>query len=454
MKIFDTLTAGKRDFVPLTHEVKLYVCGVTPYATSHVGHAMSYIVFDVLRRYLEFQGYSVRHVQNFTDIDDKLIQRAHLLETTVAELAEQNIELYFRDMDALGIKRAHIYPRATQEMPRIIDMISGLIQGGFAYPSDGDVYFRVNRVSDYGRLGKRNLDSMVAGARVEVSEQKENPMDFVLWKKEKPGEPSWSSPWGDGRPGWHIECSAMSMAYLGETIDIHGGGQDLIFPHHENEIAQSEAYTGKVPFSRFWMHNGLLQLGDEKMSKSLGNLVTIQEALERYSTDALRLFFLSSHYRNPLAYSHEGVLAMEKAAERLRNALQPAPIEEGSESLDPGPYRQRFTDSMDDDFNSPQALAVLFDLTREINRAKDNQAVGKAQEMLRELTCILGLNLLEPQRAVSSDISAFIDLLVNTRTELRAAKQWVLADQIRDRLVELNVVLEDTSRGTGWKYRV
>ncbi len=324
MKIFNTLSGKKEEFAPGGDDVKMYVCGINPYSDAHIGHAMSYIIFDVVRRYLEFRGYKVKHVENVTDVEDNIIATANRLGIPVKELTEKYTERYFEDMDALNILRAHVYPRATQEIPKIIEVVNGLIDKGFAYATGGIVYFRVRRDPDYGKLSHRTLDQMMAGARIEVGEEKEDPMDFVLWKAAKPGEPAWDSPWGKGRPGWHIECSAMSLRYLGEQLDIHGGGQDLVFPHHENEIAQSEGFTGKKPFVKYWMHNGLLQMGAEKMSKSLGNLITIREALEKYSADALRIFVLSSYYRSPLTYSEEALEAAEKGAERLRQAADGA----------------------------------------------------------------------------------------------------------------------------------
>ena len=352
MKLYNTLSGQLEEFVPAdANEVKMYVCGVTPYSSTHVGHALSYVVFDTLRRYLEYTGYTVRHIQNFTDVDDKIIQRAQESGIPEDELVEEFIGDYFQTMDALNIQRAAEYPRATREIPRIIDAIAGLIDRGHAYPAAGDVYFRVTSKDDYGKLSHRTLDSMIAGARIQVDENKEHPMDFVLWKGAKAGEPSWDSPWGAGRPGWHIECTAMSLEYLGEQLDIHGGGQDLVFPHHENEIAQSECYTGAKPFSRYWMHNGLLQLGSDKMSKSLGNLVSVADALERYSPDAMRLYFLSSHYRSPLAYSDEGAAAIERSLDRVRHALTPG---DGSgPAVDAGSHRARFAAAMDDDLNTP-----------------------------------------------------------------------------------------------------
>jgi cysteinyl-tRNA synthetase len=454
MKLYDTLTAQKREFTPSSgNRVRMYVCGITPYAPCHIGHAMSYVVFDVLRRYLEFLGYQVDHIQNFTDIDDKIIQRASQEGVTPRELAQRYIDEYFSQMDALNVKRASLYPRATQEIPRIIEMVKALVERGYAYVSNGDVYFRVRKAEGYGKLSHRSLEGMMAGARVEPGTGKEHPMDFALWKAARPGEPSWESPWGPGRPGWHIECSAMSLSYLGETLDIHGGGQDLIFPHHENEIAQSEAFTGVTPFVRFWVHNGLLQLGEEKMSKSLGNLVTLKEALSRYTPDALRLFFLSSHYRSPLVFSEEGLASMERAMERLRNALR-LEGSSGGEALDPEPYRRSFLEAMDDDLNTPQALASLFDLAREINRAREaGRDVAEAQRTLRELGGILGLTFREPGAEEVLAARPFIELLVETRAELRAARQFALADRIRARLGELGIILEDTPQGTRWRYR-
>jgi cysteinyl-tRNA synthetase len=452
MKLSDTLTGEKRDFEPAGDVVKIYVCGVTPYSASHVGHAMSYIVFDVLHRYLEYRGYKVHRVQNFTDIDDKLIARAALQGTTVEELAGQYIDEYFEDMDALNVRKADEYPRATQEVPKIIEVIAGLIDKDFAYPSNGDVYFRVTKNASYGKLSHRSIDSMRAGARVEAGVEKDHPMDFALWKGAKEGEPAWDSPWGPGRPGWHIECSAMSLHYLGESIDIHGGGQDLVFPHHENEIAQSEAFTGVTPFARFWLHNGLLLKGDEKMSKSLGNLVSIREALESYSSDAIRMGVLKSHYRGPGYYSDEALAENERALRRFRQALL-APAKAGAErKLDAVSYRERFEGAMDDDLNTPQALATLFDLAREINRdAEAGSDVGDAQGLLRELGGeIFGLTFQEQQAEVGDDKVAQIQELVDRRTALRAARQFGEADGVRDQLAVMGVALTDGADGTTW----
>ena len=450
MKIHNTLSGKTEDFVALDGKVNMYVCGITPYSASHIGHAMMSVIFDVVRRYLEFKGYDVRHIQNFTDIDDKMILAANSTGIDVADLAESNITDYLAEMDALNVARAHEYPRATAEIGKITEIIAKLIEKGYAYPVAGDVYFRVNQDEDYGKLSNRDLDGLIAGARVEVDERKEDAMDFALWKSQKPGEPAWDSPWGMGRPGWHIECSAMAIKYLGSSIDIHGGGRDLIFPHHENEIAQSESFTDEVPFSRFWMHNGMLRLGEDKMSKSIGNIVTVGEALSSYSPDALRLFFLSSHYRAPLLYTEANVAGQERALERLKNAVRLASAASVGSTIDASPAKAQFVEAMDDDFNTPRALAAMFDLAREINRGKDEGAdVLGAQDTLRELSGVLGISL--DGTAETSGAGPFVQMLVNVRTELRAARQFDIADSIRDRLSELGVTIEDTPEGTEWR---
>ena len=453
MKLYSTLSRRAESFSAPDGKVRMYVCGLTPYAPSHVGHAMQAVVFDVVRRYLEFKGYQVEHVQNFTDIDDKMIQAANRTGVSTTELAEDNTRLYLDEMDTLNVLRAHSYPRATQEIPRIVEMIGTLVDKGYAYAVNGDVYFRVRADEDYGKLSNRSLDSLISGARVEVDESKEDPADFALWKSQKPGEPAWDSPWGAGRPGWHIECSAMSIGYLGETIDIHGGGQDLVFPHHENELAQSEAFTEKTPFARFWVHNGSVRLGEDKMSKSLGNIISVGEALDRFSPDALRLFFLRSHYRSPLEYSDQNIEAQERAAERLRNALRPGRDGSGS-PLDAARFRERFVEAMDDDLNTPRALAAIFDLARDINRDRDADVdVVAAQGALKEMSGLLGLTLEERTDQSSGDIAPFVEMLVETRSELRATGQYELADGIRNRLEDAGVVLEDKPDGTLWRRR-
>lgn len=476
MKVFDTLSGQKKEFKPAGKTVTMYVCGVTVYDECHIGHAMSYVIFDAIRRYLEYRGYKVKHVQNFTDIDDKIINRANQLGISSSELAEKYIKEYFEDMDALNIERAHVYPRATEEVPKIIEVIQGLIDKGNAYESQGSVYFRVRNFAGYGKLSRQELDDMVSSGSAEEA-GKENALDFALWKAAKPGEPFWPSPWGQGRPGWHIECSAMALKYLGKSLDIHGGGQDLIFPHHENEITQSESFTGVAPFVRHWLHNGLLQLGESKMSKSLGNLITVKQALEQYSPDAIRLFILSSHYRSPLTYSEEVVKAAESGMERLRQASKNGGKAKVKNALDAEPYRDRFIASMDDDFNTAQALAVLFELAREINRCgEENIDVAAAQNCLKEWAGVLGFTLAEPKKpplqaepfvailkevakkfspmpAYEAEMNAeqLIKVLIKTREELRQAKQWQLADDIRLRLTGLGVALEDTPKGTIWK---
>jgi len=461
-RIYNTLSRTTEPFEPLEPgRVRLYVCGPTVYAKAHVGHGMSAVVFDVVRRFLEYRGYQVRHVMNYTDVEDKIIRRAAELGVSPEALAAQHQREYEEHLRALNIELPHVRPQASQEIDTIVRMIEGLIAADFAYRVDGDVYFRVARDPDYGRLSGRRPEEMRAGARLEIDERKEDPADFALWKAARPGEPAWPSPWGPGRPGWHIECSAMNLRYLGEQIDIHGGGNDLIFPHHENEIAQTESLTGK-PFARTWMHNGMLQLKGEKMSKSLGNLVTIEEFLARHEADVFRLMVLHSHYRSPLTYSDEVVQQAEAALERLRSALRPArPAGAGPEvgeilRREAESARQRFVEAMEDDFNTSSALAAIFDLVRAINLARDAGAdeatLHLGQEVLRELTGVLGLRL--ERRAVGGgDSTRYIDMLVEVRDELRRARQWALADRIRDRLAAEGVVLEDDPNGTRWERR-
>ena len=455
MQLHDTLSNTRSELLPALAEdgvVRMYVCGVTPYSESHVGHALHAIVFDVLRRYLDWRGIPVRHVQNFTDIDDKLIDRANRLGVPMAELAAQNIEDYFRQLRAMNVQPAHVYPRVTEVVPQIIEFIQGLISKDFAYESGGDVYYRVRKfgAAAYGALSRRDIDDLLSGARIDPTELKSDPLDFALWKTAKPGEPSWESPWGPGRPGWHIECSAMALHALGEQIDIHGGGADLIFPHHTNEIAQTEAYTEKPPFARIWMHNALLQLSGDKMSKSVGNLVTIAEALESFGGDALRMFVITSHYRSPSSYTDEAMDAAKAGVERLRNAAFRTGAA-GGEVLDPGATRSTFIEAMEDDLNTPRALAALFDLTRDINRATDAGGnTADARATLRELCDVLGLSL-QATSSSTQQAAPFIDLLVTLRTELRAAKQWQLADHVRDGLLELGVEVKDGPEGTVWQ---
>ena len=454
MKIYSTLTRKKEEFVPLKEgEVTMYVCGVTPYMDAHVGHAMSYITFDVIRRYLEYKGYLVRFIQNVTDIDDKIIDRALGQNTTTSELAGKYFSSFTEDLSALNVRPADQFPQATSEIPKMLEMIQTLIDKGHAYAAkSGSVYFRVTSMPDYGKLSGRKLEDMMAGARIEIGDEKEHPMDFVMWKASKPGEPSWPSPWGEGRPGWHIECSAMALKYLGESVDIHGGGQDLIFPHHENEIAQSECTTGVKPFVRYWLHNGLLKLGDEKMSKSLGNLVTIKEILKSFSSDGVRLFVISSYYRNPLTYSLQALEASQKGAERLAKAASLENTGSLPYDMDLEAIEDTFIRSMDDDFDTPKAVSVLFDLARQINTAKDTGAdIEKAQQLLTKLCAVLGLTL-DQEHKEPAEAKPFIELLVSVRKRLRQEKQYALADEIRCGLAELGVTIEDKPEGATWNF--
>jgi cysteinyl-tRNA synthetase len=460
LRIYNTLTRQKEPFEPLQPgRVSMYVCGPTVYSDAHVGHAMSALVFDIIRRYLEYRGYEVVHVMNYTDVDDKIIIRANQEGVDPIQLAERYIEEFQHHIRDLNIKPATRYPRATQEIPQIVHMIEELGEAGFAYEVEGDVYFRVIRDNNYGRLSGRHLEDMQAGARVDINERKENPMDFALWKSAKPGEPAWDSPWGKGRPGWHIECSAMNLHHLGEQIDIHGGGNDLIFPHHENEIAQTESLTGKA-FARYWVHNGMMQLSGEKMSKSLGNIVSIRAFLSKHEADALRMMVLNSSYRNPLTFSDDVITQAEKALERLRTALRPAPASNvGATQIEQAlqqqveATRQGFAECMDDDINTAGALGHMFDLARAINQSKDaGLDVTPAQALLRELMEVFGL---QPERTPveGGEAAPFVELLVMIRKELRQQKLWALSDLVRDRLVALGVVMEDSKEGTTWRWK-
>ena len=464
LRLYNTLTRKKEEFQTLEpNAVKMYVCGPTVYSDAHIGHAMSAIVFDVVRRYLEYRGYQVHYVMNFTDVDDKIINRANQMGVDPQALAETYIQAYRKHLEDLNILNATSNPRATQTMDKIQAMIQGLIEKGFAYPAkNGDVYFRITKDPGYGKLSGRKIDEMQAGARIEIEQEKEHPMDFAIWKAAKPGEPAWDSPWGKGRPGWHIECSAMNLAILGEQIDIHGGGNDLVFPHHENEIAQSECFTGK-PFARYWMHNGMLQLQGEKMSKSIGNLVTIDDFLAHHEPDALRMMILNGSYRAPLSYSEEIVDAAERGLDRMRTALKPAPASASGAPPETVKWladqseaaQQGFTEAMEDDFNSAGALAALFELVRVINTARDVGATDAqlkpAQQTLHSLTGVLGLRL-EEKKASGGDADRFIALLVEVRNEARKQKNWALSDLIRDRLKELGVAIEDGKDGTTWRW--
>ncbi len=460
--LYNTLTRERETFETLEPgKVRLYVCGPTVYDEAHVGHAMSSIVFDFIRRYLEYKGYAVRHVMNFTDVDDKIIARAQKSGDDPAEIAGRYAEKYKAQLDALNVLRPTVLPRVSQTIPEIIEMIAGLIESGHAYVTpNGDVYFRVRSDDDYGRLSRRKLDDAVSGTRVASSEEKVEEGDFALWKAAKPGEPSWDSPWGKGRPGWHIECSAMNLLHLGEQIDIHGGGNDLIFPHHENEIAQTENFTGKN-FARYWLHNGMLQLKGEKMSKSLGNLVTIEEFLSEHDADVLRLIIAGSSYRKPLAFNADVIADAERSIARFKTALRPAT---GAAEAGPAADALReqtaktqtaFEAAMDDDFNTAGGLAALFDLVRATNAARDAGVSGApfadAQGMFRKLTGVLGLRLAAPEADTGLPVAPFVELLLDVRLELRKAKQWALADKIRDDLKALGVLIEDTPQGSQWR---
>ena len=463
LKIYNTLARKTEEFQTIEPNfVKMYVCGVTVYNDAHVGHAMSALVFDIIRRYLEYRGYTVKHVMNYTDVDDKIINRAKQLGEEPLKLSQRYIQDYANDLKSLNVLPATSNPQVSTTIPLIIQFIEGLIEKGHAYAaSNGDVYFSVTSDADYGRLSGRKLDDMQAGSRIEVDEAKTHPMDFALWKAAKEGEISWDSPWGKGRPGWHIECSAMNLAELGEQIDIHGGGNDLIFPHHENEIAQSECYTGKE-FSRYWIHNGMLQLGGEKMSKSLGNIISIKEFLSKREADVMRMLVLNGTYRAPLLFNDDTLDAAQKNVERLKSALRPASISEGALNAEAvsalgkasDSAKTNFTEAMDNDFNTAGAIAALFELSKFINTARDNGATGEqlksAQNTFRGLAGVLGLKLEEKQG--SGDADAFINLLIEIRAEVRKQKLWALSDQIRDKLKELNVTIEDSKDGTKWRY--
>ncbi len=457
MQIYNTMTRKKEELVPLVPgQISMYACGPTVYNYFHIGNARPFIVFDTLRRYLEYRGYNVRFVQNFTDIDDKMIRRANEEGTTVKELGERFIKEYYHDADALGVRRASVNPRATEHIGEIIALVSTLIEKGHAYATaDGDVYFSVRSFSGYGKLSGQNIDDLENGARVDPDEAKRDPLDFALWKAEKPGEPSWQSPWGKGRPGWHIECSAMSMSILGETFDIHGGGQDLIFPHHENEIAQSEAATGH-PFARYWMHNGYINVDNQKMSKSLNNFFTVRDIAKEFDLEAVRMFMLGVQYRNPVNFSRDLILQAQTALERLRTAKErlaeakPAPAETAEDAAflaQLADFKARFNEAMDDDLNTADAIGVLFEFARAANtfvtepRGKEAIEAGKA--LFGELTGVLGLLTHEKAEEFPAEATA----LLEERQAARKAKNFARADEIRDALKELGFTVEDTANG-------
>lgn len=464
MKLYNTLTRQKEEFVPLEgNNVKMYACGPTVYNYFHIGNARCFVVFDMLRRYLEYRGYNVRFVQNFTDVDDKMIKRAREEGITVAEVAEKYIGEYFVDAKGLGVVPATVHPRATENIDEIISIISTLIEKGHAYESNGDVYFRTLSDKGYGKLSHMPIDELEKGARIDVSDEKEDALDFALWKAAKPGEPKWPSPWGEGRPGWHIECSAMVLRYLGETIDIHCGGQDLTFPHHENEIAQSECCTGK-PFARFWLHNGYINVNNTKMSKSLGNFFTVRDVAEKYGYAAIRFFILSAHYRSPINFSAEIIEQSKNALERIMNcrenlefykksAAAGEPSSEQLASLDG--YKAAFIEAMDDDFNTADGIAAIFELVRAANELIASNAplgaVERAAALLDELCGLMGF--VEPKSGDDEAFIAEVEAAVARRAAAKKAKNYAEADKIRAELLEQGIVLEDTPNGTKWSRR-
>jgi len=449
IQLYNSLTRKKEEFKPLGEEVRMYVCGVTVYDDSHLGHALSSIVFDVLDRYLEFRGFKVKKVQNFTDVDDKIINRANADETPWEVITEKYIESFFKSADGLNVRRAAVHPRATEDMPEIIELIKRLIDAEAAYELNGSVYYRVRSKSDYGKLSGQNIDEMLEGNRNEEG-GKEDPADFALWKAVKPEEPNWESPWGPGRPGWHIECSAMAFKHLGEQIDIHGGGLDLIFPHHENEVAQSESASGLTPFAGLWMHNGLLRTTGAAMSKSLGNAFNVNSALEEFSSDAIRLWILQSHYRTNPLLDKKLIGDAERSMRRIRQAVEAVPVI-SEKSLDPEPFKRRFIDAMDDDLNTPQALAAIFDLCRKMNRTRsDGNDVSAAAYLVRELTGALGFTLAAPPKKVTGLSDTEVNALVQQRKDARAEKRWGDADTVRDQLDAAGISISDTGSETDW----
>ncbi|QOF68199.1 cysteine--tRNA ligase [Actinobacillus sp. GY-402] len=455
LKIFNTLTREKEEFKPINpNRVGMYVCGVTVYDLCHFGHGRTFVSFDVITRYLRFLGYNLRYVRNITDVDDKIIKRALENNETCDQLVERMIAEMHKDFDALNILRPDVEPRATKHIPDIIAMVEALLRRGHAYvAADGDVMFDVQSFRQYGALSRQNLEQLQAGARVEIKSVKKNPMDFVLWKMSKPNEPSWDSPWGKGRPGWHIECSAMNSKELGNHFDIHGGGSDLMFPHHENEIAQSCcAHDGE--YVNYWLHTGMLTINEEKMSKSLNNFFTIRDILTKYDAESVRYFFLTAQYRSLLDYSEENIGLARKALERLYTALR------GCETVDipaEDQYVIDFKNAMDDDFNTPGALAVLFELAREINKLKteDQAKANRLASRLKQLAAVLGLLEQDPETFLQGDAAtdevSKIEALIKRRNEARAEKNWAAADAARDALKEMGVVLEDGANGTTWR---
>ncbi|WP_312712749.1 cysteine--tRNA ligase [Proteiniclasticum ruminis] len=461
MKVYNTLTRQKEEFVPLEEgKVRMYVCGPTVYNLFHIGNARTFIIFDTIRKYLEYKGYEVNFVQNFTDIDDKMIKKAQDTDTTVKELGDRYIMEYYQDADKLKIKRATVNPRATEYIEEMIAFISELIEKGFAYEVDGDVYYSTKSFAGYGKLSGQNLDDLQSGSRVEVDERKKDPMDFALWKKVKPYEPSWKSPWGFGRPGWHIECSCMALNLLGETIDIHAGGTDLVFPHHENEIAQSEGRSGKT-FAKYWLHGAFINVDNRKMSKSLNNFFTAREILEKYDSEVVRLFMISGHYRTQINFTIELLDSAKASLERMYNALTRLNgyLSTASEEVQPEDemvkssllaYKERFVEKMDDDFNTADAISVIFELIRDVN-IKINENSSKAlitfaMELLRDLGSPLGIL----QNSVGGTLEEEIEALIEKRNEARKNRDFATADKIRNDLAAEGIILEDTPSGVRW----
>lgn len=462
MKVYNTLTRKKEELVPITPgEIKMYACGPTVYNYIHIGNARPLCIFDILRRYLEYRGYKVTFVQNFTDIDDKIIRRANEEHVDFSEISERYIKEFWTDADGLNVRHATVNPKATENIDAIIHIISTLIEKGYAYEAQGDVYFSTEKFKDYGKLSHQPLEDLEAGARIMVGEVKREPMDFAVWKAAKPGEPAWDSPWGKGRPGWHIECSAMNWRYLGDTIDIHCGGQDLIFPHHENEIAQSECFTGK-PFAHYWMHNGYINVDNVKMSKSLGNFFTVRDVAEKYGYEPIRYLLISAQYRSPINYSTDIIEQCISALNRLYTCRDSLDFElknasdaehDGDRAIIDGfgKYREQFIDAMDDDLNTADAIASIFELVRDINtnvvgKTPSKALVEGAISVFDELTGVLGLVYNRKTEKLDSDIEA----LIEARTNARKEKNWAEADRIRDQLKEMGIVLEDTAQGVKW----
>ena len=463
MKIYNTLTRQKETFIPLEeNKIKMYVCGPTVYNFFHIGNARPFMIFDAFRNYMEYRGYEVTYVQNFTDVDDKIIKRANEEGISPIEVAEKYIAEYFKDADALGIKRATVHPRVTENIENIITFIEELISKGFAYELNGDVYFNSQAYKEYGKLSKQNLEELNLGARIDVNDEKKHPIDFALWKAKKEGEIGWQSPWGEGRPGWHIECSVMSARYLGDTIDIHAGGQDLIFPHHENEIAQSEARSGKQ-FARYWMHNGYINVDNQKMSKSLGNFFTVRDILSEFSGQVIRFFLLSAHYRNPVNFSKELILQAKAGMERLANSKERLvfTISHAKGQMNESElelvsalenHRDRFIEAMDDDINTADAISIIFELARFSNtNVTENSSLEWAEKNLslfNELTGVL--NIIKAEDTDSND-NEQIEKLIKDRVEAKKNKDFALADAIRDELKSMGIEIEDTRQGTKWK---